>query len=66
MVRLVKVITPNATGFYWEVRCDGRVIARGVADTHADAVSQATAAKAAAAQAQEGVSAQQMVRHALE
>jgi hypothetical protein len=66
MARLFKVISPNGNGYYWEVRTNvGEVVARGVADTHADARSQATAAKDAAAANAQASLGQQVVHSAL-
>jgi hypothetical protein len=66
MSRFCKVISPNGNGFYWEVRTDaGQVIARGVADSHADARSQAAAAKDAAATDAQASLGQQVAQSAL-
>jgi hypothetical protein len=65
MSRLCKVISPNGNGFYWEVRTDaGQVVARGVANSHADARSQAAAAKDAAAADAQASLGQQVVQSA--
>ena len=66
MSRLVKVISPNGgSGWYWEVRTsDGKMVERGVAETHANALSQATAAKTAA-MALDDSPAQRMIGRAL-
>jgi hypothetical protein len=52
MSRLVKLISPNSgSGYYWEVRTNnGKVVARGVADTHDGALNHAKAAAAKAKQ----------------